>query len=67
MCLAFDIFQIPPPRTTVRRTTFCGGEMVRHYGEVAIVIKFTRSQGLLLKSPSGGRYYAEPEECEPLY
>ncbi len=67
MSLAIDLFQVPPPRTTSRRTTFCGGEMVRHYGELATVVKFSRERGLLLKGMSGGRFYAEPEECEPWY
>jgi hypothetical protein len=41
--------------------------MVRHYGELATVVKFSRERGLLLKGMSGGRFYAEPEECEPWY
>jgi hypothetical protein len=68
MCLAIDVFQVPPPRTTARRTTFCGGEIVRHYGEPAVVIKFSRRRGLRLRALDGSHgWYAEPEECEPLY
>jgi hypothetical protein len=67
MCLGNDIFLVPPPRTMTRRTTFCGGELVRYDGELATVIKFNRERGLLLKSVCGTRLYAEPDECEPLY
>ena len=67
MCLSFDLFQVPPARTTARRSTFCAGEIVRHDGEAAVVIKFSQERGLLLRSLGGGRWYAEPEECEPLY
>lgn len=67
MCL-FDIFMVPPPRTTERRSTFSAGEMVRHYGEHALVTGFNARRGVRLRSPAGGRaWYAEPEECEPMY
>lgn len=66
--MAFDSIYIPPARTTVRRSTFSGGEVVRHYGEPAVVIKFSRSRGLRLQALDGSHgWYAEPEECEPLY
>jgi len=68
MSLAIDLFQVPPPRTTHRQTTFCFGEMVRHYGETAIVLKTSRRRGVRLQSIGGGRpWYAEPDEVEPLY
>jgi hypothetical protein len=64
----FDVFAVPPARTTSRRSTFSPGEMVRHYGEHALVIGFKKSRGVRLQSPAGGRpWYAEPEECEPMY
>jgi len=68
MSLAIDLFQVPPPRTTHRQTTFCFGEMVRHYGEMAIVLKTSRRRGVRLQRLDGGRpWYAEPDEVEPLY
>jgi hypothetical protein len=64
----FDVFHVPPARTTVRRSTFSPGEMVRHYGEQALVVGFSATRGVRLRSPAGGRaWYAEPEECEPMY
>ncbi len=64
----FDVFQVPFPRTTTRRSTFSPGEIVRHYGEHALVVGFSRARGVRLRSPAGGRaWYAEPEECEPMY
>jgi hypothetical protein len=64
----FDVFQVPPARTTARRSTFGPGERVRHYGEDALVVGFSSARGVRLKSPAGGRpWYAEPEECEPVY
>ena len=66
MTLAIDFFQVPPPRTTHRRTTFCCGEMVRHEGEDAMVVRFSPSRGVLLKGASG-KWFAEPDEIEPRY
>ena len=59
---------IPALRTSDRRSSFGPGEMVRHYGESAVVVGFNRTRGVRLRSPAGGRsWYAEPEECEPVY
>ena len=67
MSLAID-FRVPPPRSSHRHTTFFFGEMVRHYGETAVVIKTSRKRGVRLQSIAGGLpWYAEPDEVEPLY
>ena len=65
--IAIDI-RVPAPRASHRQTTFCVGEMVRHYGEPAVVVKTSRRRGVRLRSIGGGLpFYAEPEEVEPLY
>jgi hypothetical protein len=53
---------------TTRQVAFSKGEVVRHYGEQAVVIGVSRRRGVRLRSMAGGLpWYAEPEECEPLY
>jgi hypothetical protein len=68
MSFLFGVVAVPPAKTTPRRSTFSPGERVRHHGEQALVVGFRPSRGVRLRSPAGGRgWYAEPEECEPMY
>ena len=64
----YPMMDLPLVRNRSRVGAFSPGEMVSHYGERAIVVSFSRSRGVRLRAPmERTSYWAEPEECEPIY